>query len=249
MPGEGSCRGDARARAQVGARDQVVAVRQRRVGHVDHHPATDEPPERDLVRSLAALGEVHRRVEVGAAVLCRPEVVRRVPVAPGRVALGDLLEREALGRRPVDRLGVERIGEIHDLAPRNLAVAARRLLGAACRARPSDHRAGRDERRCGTHPPEHPATSLGDDNMVERATLPDRGPAASGCCLGVSVRPAAARRRKVKHGPPGGGAGRVCDSSGAQAVRRPGSRRTRSCPRRTRTALPPAPDPARGRTA
>jgi hypothetical protein len=75
---------------------------------------------------------VHRRVEVGAAVLGGGEAFRCVPVAALGHALGNGLDAEAFGRGPVDGVGVERMREVDPFAAVRVVGAGRR--GAAANA-------------------------------------------------------------------------------------------------------------------
>ena len=145
-------------RPQVRDGDLIVAIGQRALRHVDDGAAADQPPQRDLVRRVAVLGEVHRRVQVRAAVLGRREVVGRVVVALLGLAVGDLLELERRRGRPVDRPLVERMREVDQPA----VGERRRAAGACCglrrsagRTGPSDDGPGRQQRGRDADPPDH----------------------------------------------------------------------------------------------
>jgi hypothetical protein len=65
--------------------------------HVDDDGGRDELLERDAVRRQAAGREVDRCVEVRPAVLGRRERVRRIEVAPRRLAERELLQPKPAG--------------------------------------------------------------------------------------------------------------------------------------------------------
>ena len=62
----------------------------------------NKPIERDLIDRLPSLREVHRRVEMRAAVLGGEEVVGGVVIAARRHAVGHFLEPKRVGGRPED---------------------------------------------------------------------------------------------------------------------------------------------------
>ena len=98
----------------------VVPVVERCLRHVDDHRLAHEPSEPYLVRRVAVAREVNGRVEVRSPVLGRREVVGGVEVPAFGLAFGHLLERERLGRGPVDRASVEGIRQVDQLALRRL---------------------------------------------------------------------------------------------------------------------------------
>ena len=102
--------------------DLVVGIGRRRRRDVDHDRESDQLLERDRVDGLPALREVHRRIDVRAAVLRGEEVVGRVVIARRRHAIGDLVEAKSLGRRPEDGVGVVGVRQVDDLPARKLEV-------------------------------------------------------------------------------------------------------------------------------
>ena len=70
--------------------------------------------QRDHVDGIPSLEEMDRCVDVGTAVLRGAEVVGGVVVAALGVALEAGLELEARFGRPVDRLGIEGMGQVDD---------------------------------------------------------------------------------------------------------------------------------------
>lgn len=85
---------------EVGHLNLVVPIGQRFFRHVDHHGWPHELREWDLIHTPLALGKVHGRVDVRAAVLGRAEGVRFVVVAGLRVApvVDAELEASAVGQ-------------------------------------------------------------------------------------------------------------------------------------------------------
>ena len=105
-------------RREVVRRHAVIGLRGGHSGHVDDDRIADELVERNLIDRAVALCEVNRRVDVRAAVLGGREVVRGVVVALRRDAVGDLVEPEALSRRPEDGLFAVVVREIDERAGR-----------------------------------------------------------------------------------------------------------------------------------
>jgi hypothetical protein len=101
---------------QIVDRDLIVSVSLRRVGHVDDQRWTNQPLEWNLIDRLMSLREVHRRVDVSAAVFGGEEAVRRVVVALVGDPVRVLAQPEPLGGRPEDRLRVVAVREIDELA-------------------------------------------------------------------------------------------------------------------------------------
>ena len=96
----------------MSAADLIIDVLPGLGADVDHESRPDHLLDRNLVGSIGALGEVHRRVEMRAAMLGRREVVGAVIVSARGMAGRDLLQLEHVGRGPVDGPGVERMGQV-----------------------------------------------------------------------------------------------------------------------------------------
>jgi hypothetical protein len=99
---------------QIGGGHLIVGVGGGGRGDVDEVGLAEQTIERHLIDALRAASEVHRGVQVGAAVLGRKEVVGGVVVASRRVAVGDDVEPEALRGRPEHRAPVVGMGEIDE---------------------------------------------------------------------------------------------------------------------------------------
>src|SRR5881296_2716515 len=154
-------------RLQVGARQQRVGVASSLLGDVHHHRRPDQPVEGDLVGRPAALGEVDGGVEVRPAVLGGREVVGGVPVAALGHPVRHRLEREGLGRRPVDRPRVEGMGQVEQ--PGALQVEGR------CRRRQGERQRQRHEHH---HGPPPGCRSVGMRSIIQAfmARVPSEGP-------------------------------------------------------------------------
>jgi len=99
---------------EVGHGHEVIGVLPGRLGDVDDDGRTDETLERNLVDGVAALREMHGRVDMRSAMLGRPEIIGRVVEPRGRHAVVHDLELEALGRRPEDGVFAVRVRQIND---------------------------------------------------------------------------------------------------------------------------------------
>ena len=97
---------------EVVGRDLIDRVGRALGRDVDQCRLADEPLGLHLVGRVPSLGEVPRCVQMRAAMLGGREPVGRVVVALGRGSILASLELEALFRGPVDRGGIERMGEI-----------------------------------------------------------------------------------------------------------------------------------------
>ena len=129
------------ARCRSSVRHLVVGVLRRGIADVDHDRRPDQPFQRDLIDRLAALREVDRRVDVGAAVLGGGEVVRRVVVAGRRHAVGDLVQLERR-RRSARRSPWHRRRATDPPGPRReRPAAARRTVPVKRRSRQPRRRA------------------------------------------------------------------------------------------------------------
>ena len=96
----------------VGGHHKVIHVLCCLLAHVDDNARPDQLAHRQLVGRQRAFGEVDRGVEMGAAMLGRRKVIGGVVVAPVRMARKNGLLIERLRRRPIDRLSVERMGQV-----------------------------------------------------------------------------------------------------------------------------------------
>ena len=92
----------------------VVGIGGTLFGNVDADRRTDEPLERQLVDGLSLLSKMPRRIDVRAAMFGADEAIGGVVVTLVRDArrLGNQLE--AFFGRPVNRLGVEGVGEVDE---------------------------------------------------------------------------------------------------------------------------------------
>ena len=106
----------------------VIGARTGLARHVHDDCAADQSVEWNLVGGPCALGEMHRRVEMRAAVLGSAEIVGRIVVALVGRPVGHLFELELLRCRPEDRSVIERMGQVDDPhARQQLAVVFRHL--------------------------------------------------------------------------------------------------------------------------
>ena len=144
----------------VGRGDLIVDVLGHRGADVDDEARADHLVDRDRVGGRRALGEVDRRVEVGAAVLGRREVVGGIVPAALGVAVEHLLQLEHLGGRPVDRVLVERVRQVDPPAGREILRRAGSARTSVAHAAPTG---------CATHRSFPPKTALA---CRGNATLP-----------------------------------------------------------------------------
>ena len=83
---------------------------------VDDDARSDQTLDRNLVHRGAALEEVDRRVDVGAAMLRRRQPVRGVEITPLGHAPRRALQPKPRFGRPVDRRLLEGVGQVDHLA-------------------------------------------------------------------------------------------------------------------------------------
>ncbi len=117
---------------EIGGCNLIVRALGRGVRDVDDDCQPDEILQRDLIDSLSPLREVHRRIDMRAAVFRRQEVVGRVVVAGWGDAVGHLIVTKWFGGRPEDGLRVVGVREVDDLAGGKCGRGARGL-GGTCR--------------------------------------------------------------------------------------------------------------------
>jgi hypothetical protein len=99
----------------VGWGEAVVAVLRDGFADVDDDRGANELVDRDLVDRLLALAKVDRSIEMRASVLARGVAAGGIPVALRITAPAFLFPREGPGRRPVDGLVVEGVGQVDQL--------------------------------------------------------------------------------------------------------------------------------------
>jgi hypothetical protein len=99
---------------------KVIHVLRCLLGHVDDNARPDQLAHRQLVGRQRAFGEVDGGVEMGAAMLGRRKIIGGVVVASVRMARKNGLLLERLRRRPVDRLSVERVGQVDPSTSRHI---------------------------------------------------------------------------------------------------------------------------------
>jgi hypothetical protein len=80
-------------RQEVGDSDLIVDVDRRLGGDIDHHRGIGQLVELQFVHRFATLGEMDRRVDVGAAVFRSSIAVRRVKIALRRHAVSFVSKR------------------------------------------------------------------------------------------------------------------------------------------------------------
>ena len=172
-------------------RHLVVPIGERAFRHVHDDARPDEPPQRNLVGLVPAARGVDRRVEMRAAMLRRRELLAGSsnpcwsrPQPPARAS--------RFRRGPVDRLLVERMREVDELALQRLRAAAGSWCAPFCRptGRPADG-PGRQERRRDGDPPDHRPPPRG----TSRITAPARRGASAGTEDDASTF--RARRREI----------------------------------------------------
>jgi hypothetical protein len=107
---DGSVRG--LERQEIVGRQLGVRARLGARADVDHDERQDQLLERDLVDREAAIGEVERRIDVGAAVLDQMPAAHVVAV---RLERGDALEREGV-RIEARKIRAQRMGQVEAAA-------------------------------------------------------------------------------------------------------------------------------------
>ena len=102
-------------RLDVAGCHEVIRVLRRLGRQVDDNAGTDQLIYWQPVHRQRALGKVNGGIDVRASMLRRCEVEGAVVIAALRATGEDRLLLEHLGRRPVDGLGVEGVGEVDPL--------------------------------------------------------------------------------------------------------------------------------------
>ena len=140
-------------RLEIGGAHQVIRLSATFLGNVYHRSGADKSRERNLVRRMAFLEEMNRRVDVSATMLGGAETICAIEPAPLGHTERPALEVKGDFGRPVDVLlveGVRQIDDVHITAERTVdeLFDAVGTLSAAKYAPMRHHQAGEADTNC-----------------------------------------------------------------------------------------------------